>query len=98
MPVGQGLGGGPAMRLHMGPAMPHVTRMSDHVLVLDSGTTSTRAIAFDLTGRVAAVAQRALTQHYPRPGWVEHDAQEIWRFTLACAEEVARKVRAERIA
>ena len=86
------------MRLHMGPAMPHVTRMSDHVLVLDSGTTSTRAIVFDLTGRVAAVAQRALTQHYPRPGWVEHDAQEIWRFTLACAEEVVRKVRAERIA
>ena len=72
--------------------------MSDHVLVLDSGTTSTRAIAFDLAGRVAAVAQRALTQHYPRPGWVEHDAQEIWRFTLACAEEVAREVGPERIA
>lgn len=72
--------------------------MSDHVLVLDCGTTSTRAIAFDLAGKVAAVAQRALTQHYPRPGWVEHDAQEIWRFTLACAEEVAARVGPERIA
>ena len=72
--------------------------MSDHILVLDSGTTSTRAIAFDLAGRVAAVAQRALTQHYPRPGWVEHDAQEIWRFTLACAEEVTAGIGLERIA
>ena len=82
----------------MGPQVPHVTPMADHILVLDSGTTSTRAIAFDLSGKVAAVAQRALAQHYPRPGWVEHDAQEIWRFTLACAEEVAAKVGAERIA
>ncbi len=72
--------------------------MSDHILVLDSGTTSTRAIAFDLAGRVAAVVQRALTQHYPRPGWVEHDAQEIWRFTLACAAEVAAEIGPERIA
>ena len=72
--------------------------MSDHILVLDSGTTSTRAIAIDLAGRVAAVAQRALTQHYPRPGWVEHDAQEIWRFTLACAEEVTAGIGLERIA
>ncbi|ANY19493.1 Glycerol kinase [Tsuneonella dongtanensis] len=72
--------------------------MSDHVLVLDSGTTSTRAIAFDLSGRIAAVAQRALTQHYPRPGWVEHDPQEIWQHTLACAQEVVGTVGHERIA
>jgi glycerol kinase len=72
--------------------------MSDHILVLDSGTTSTRAIAFDLAGGIAAVAQRPLTQHYPRPGWVEHDAEEIWRSTLACAREVAAEVGAERIA
>ncbi len=76
----------------------HVTPMADHVLVLDSGTTSTRAIAFDLAGKVASVAQRALTQHYPRPGWVEHDAQEIWRHTLACAEQVTREIGANRIA
>ena len=62
--------------------------MSDLILVLDAGTTSTRAMAFARDGAVRAVAQRELTQHYPRPGWVEHDAQEIWEATLACAREV----------
>ncbi|MGX7925135.1 glycerol kinase GlpK [Tsuneonella sp. HG094] len=66
--------------------------MSDHILVLDAGTTSTRAIAFDASGKVASVAQRALTQHYPQPGWVEHDAGEIWRHTIACAQEVVAKL------
>ena len=61
--------------------------MTDLILVLDAGTTSTRAMAFDRTGAVRAVTQRELTQHYPRPGWVEHDAQEIWEATLACARE-----------
>jgi glycerol kinase len=56
--------------------------------VLDAGTTSTRALAFDRNGACRAVAQQALTQHYPRPGWVEHDANEIWASTLACAREV----------
>jgi glycerol kinase len=73
-------------------------RMTDYVLVLDSGTTSTRAIAFDLAGKVAAVAQRPLTQHYPQPGWVEHDAEEIWQHTLACAEQVVAEIGLERIA
>ncbi|MGX7953687.1 FGGY family carbohydrate kinase [Tsuneonella sp. HG249] len=72
--------------------------MADHILVLDSGTTSTRAIAFDLAGKVGGVAQRAITQHYPRPGWVEHDAGEIWQSTLDCAREVAEAVGAGRIA
>jgi glycerol kinase len=58
------------------------------ILVLDAGTTSTRALAFDRNGACRAVAQQALTQHYPRPGWVEHDANEIWASTLACAREV----------
>jgi glycerol kinase len=57
------------------------------ILVLDAGTTSTRAIVFALDGGVAAVAQRELSQFYPQPGWVEHDAQEIWSATLACARE-----------
>jgi glycerol kinase len=73
-------------------------RMTDLILVLDSGTTSTRAIAFGLDGSVAQVAQRVLTQHYPRPGWVEHDAAEIWQHTLACAHDVAAAVGAARIA
>ena len=63
-------------------------RMGDLILVLDAGTTSTRAILFDVRGRMLGLAQRELIQHYPRPGWVEHDATEIWDKTLACMREV----------
>ena len=69
------------------------------ILVLDEGTTSTRAMLFTGAGEWRGAAQRELTQHYPRPGWVEHDADEIWRRTLECAGEmVARAGGAERIA
>lgn len=71
---------------------------ADLLLALDSGTTSTRAIAFDLAGGIAASAGRPLTQHYPRPGWVEHDAGEIWRLSLEALREVAAAVGVERIA
>jgi len=60
----------------------------DLILVLDAGTTSTRALAFDLAGGVHAVSQRELAQFYPLPGWVEHDAADIWASSLACAAEV----------
>ncbi|MDG6077826.1 glycerol kinase [Erythrobacter litoralis] len=63
--------------------------MGETILVLDAGTTSTRAILFDAKGRMLGNAQRELAQHYPRPGWVEHDAAEIWTKTLACMREVA---------
>ena len=49
------------------------------VLALDQGTTSSRAILFDRSGGLRAVAQQEITQHYPRPGWVEHDPEEIWK-------------------
>ncbi|HVR90639.1 MAG TPA: glycerol kinase GlpK [Novosphingobium sp.] len=62
--------------------------IGEQILVLDAGTTSTRAMLFDRHGSVHAVAQRELAQHYPQPGWVEHDAGEIWQSTLACAREV----------
>lgn len=62
--------------------------MSDYILVLDEGTTSTRAMLFASDGVLAGSAQKELTQHYPRDGWVEHDASEIWEKTLACALEV----------
>lgn len=64
--------------------------MSDarKLLVLDEGTTSTRAILYAADGAVLGSAQRALTQHYPAPGLVEHDAQEIWEATLACSREL----------
>ena len=61
--------------------------MGENILVLDAGTTSTRAILFAADGTLIRVEQRDLTQHYPRPGWVEHDAAEIWDKTLACARE-----------
>ncbi|MEC8992863.1 MAG: FGGY family carbohydrate kinase, partial [Candidatus Latescibacterota bacterium] len=49
------------------------------VLALDQGTTSSRAILFDESGSIVGMAQRELAQHYPKPGWVEHDALEIWQ-------------------
>ena len=63
-----------------------------HILALDQGTTSSRAIAFDRDGRVAALAQREFAQHFPRPGWVEHDAQDIWATQLAVARECIQKL------
>ena len=68
------------------------------LLALDEGTTSTRAAVFDLSGNIVASEGAPLTQHYPQPGWVEHDAAEIWARTLACAEAAARRVGVERIA
>src|SRR6187399_2071538 len=61
------------------------------ILVLDEGTTSTRAMLFAVTGEPRGAAQRELTQHYPRPGWVEHDAEEIWDKSLACARVMVEK-------
>ena len=55
--------------------------MADHVLALDQGTTSTRAIVFDSAGEITAVAQREHAQIMPRAGWVEHDPVEIWTNT-----------------
>jgi glycerol kinase len=50
-----------------------------YVVAIDQGTSSTRCIVFDHAGRLVSVGQREHAQHYPRPGWVEHDATEIWR-------------------
>jgi glycerol kinase len=73
--------------------------MGDHLLVIDEGTTSTRAMLFALDGRCVASETAELTQHYPRPGWVEHDAAEIWRKSLrVTAAMVAQAGGAERIA
>ncbi|HEY0868053.1 MAG TPA: glycerol kinase, partial [Fimbriimonas sp.] len=59
-----------------------------YVLALDQGTTSSRAILFDRSGRAVRSAQREFPQRYPRPGWVEHDPNEIWESQLAVAREV----------
>jgi glycerol kinase len=58
------------------------------ILVIDAGTTSTRAMLFDAAGSCLSLHQADLTQHYPQPGWVEHDAAEIWDATLACIRTV----------
>src|SRR4029434_4057582 len=60
-------------------------------MALDQGTTSSRAILFDRDGAVAAVDQIEFTQHFPRPGWVEHDAEEIWRTQLRAAQNALAK-------
>ena len=59
--------------------------MTRFVMALDQGTTSSRAIQFDKSGAVAAVDQHEFEQHFPQPGWVEHDAEEIWQSQLRAA-------------
>ncbi len=64
--------------------------VSDTLLAIDQGTTSTRAILFDAAGGIRHIAQRELRQIYPRPGWVEHDPEEIWQAVVAtCREAIA---------
>lgn len=73
--------------------------MTQTILVLDEGTTSTRAMLFTADGKLLGSAQQELTQHYPAPGRVEHDATEVWHRTLACAREMVEKAGgADRIA
>jgi glycerol kinase len=61
-----------------------------YVIALDQGTTSSRAIVFDETGTPVASAQREFKQHYPEPGWVEHDPDDLWRSQRECAREALR--------
>ena len=61
--------------------------MDQFILALDQGTTSSRAIVFDKGGNIAAMAQHDFPQHYPRPGWVEHDPYDIWNSERTAAAE-----------
>ncbi len=73
--------------------------IGDLIMVLDAGTTSTRAMLLGPEGELRGAAQQELTQYYPRAGWVEHDAGEIWDKTLACARQVVSQAGgADRIA
>lgn len=65
--------------------------MSKYILSLDQGTTSSRAIVFDKNGNIISVAQKEFTQIFPQPGWVEHDANEIWSTQLGVAAEAILK-------
>ncbi|MGO1057828.1 glycerol kinase GlpK [Planococcus sp. FY231025] len=62
----------------------------DYILSIDQGTTSSRAILFNHAGEIVATGQREFEQFFPNPGWVEHDANEIWTSVLACIAEVLR--------
>ncbi|WP_454884828.1 glycerol kinase GlpK [Sphingomonas oryzagri] len=64
-----------------------------HILAIDQGTTSTRAIVFDARAQAVATAQTEFAQHYPQSGWVEHDPEDIWRDTLATMKEAIAKAR-----
>jgi len=68
--------------------------MPRYVLALDQGTTSSRAMLFDHQGHTRASASQEFKQHYPQPGWVEHDATEIWQSQLAVAEKVLADAKA----
>ena len=65
--------------------------MAKYVMALDAGTTSNRCILFNEKGEMCSVAQKEFTQYYPQPGWVEHDANEIWNTQLAVAKEALQK-------
>lgn len=66
--------------------------MSKYIMSLDAGTTSNRCILFNKKGEICSIAQREFTQYFPHPGWVEHDADEIWASQLGVAVEAMNKI------
>src|SRR5262245_43790505 len=62
-----------------------------YVMAIDQGTTGSTVLVFDWRGRIAGRAYSEFRQYYPKPGWVEHDPEEIWRVTLAVARHALRK-------
>ena len=69
--------------------------MAKYIMALDSGTTSNRCILFNKNGQICSVAQKEFTQIFPKAGWVEHDASEIWSTQLSVAREAMNQVEAE---
>ena len=66
--------------------------MAKYIMALDAGTTSNRCILFNKKGEICSMAQREFTQYFPKPGWVEHDADEIWASQLGVAVEAMNKI------
>lgn len=66
--------------------------MAQYIMALDAGTTSNRCILFNKKGEMCSVAQREFTQYFPQPGWVEHDADEIWASQIGVAVEAMNKI------
>jgi len=71
--------------------------MTQYILSIDQGTTSSRAMLFDANGQAAFTAQREFTQHFPKDGWVEHDPEEIWSTTLGVVREALDHAGAEQV-
>ena len=69
--------------------------MAKYVMALDAGTTSNRCILFNEKGEICSVAQKEFEQYFPQPGWVEHDANEIWSTQLLVAQEAMEKIGAD---
>lgn len=69
--------------------------MAKYVMALDAGTTSNRCILFNETGEICSMAQKEFRQFFPNPGWVEHDANEIWSTQLGVAVEAMLKIGAK---
>jgi glycerol kinase len=70
-------------------------QMSQYILSIDQGTTSSRAMLFDENGHASFTAQEEFSQHFPKDGWVEHDPEEIWETTLKVVREALQRARAE---
>src|SRR5574344_2181548 len=69
--------------------------MKKYIMAFDAGTTSNRCILFNKQGEICSVAQKEFRQIYPQPGWVEHDANEIWATQIAVAVEAMQKIDAK---
>lgn len=67
--------------------------MTQYILAIDQGTTSSRALVFDKNGNTKSIAQKEFTQYFPKPGWVEHDANEIWSSQMAVTIEAVSKAK-----
>ena len=65
--------------------------MKKYIISIDAGTTSNRAILFDLKGNPVFSSQKEFTQFFPKSGWVEHNPEEIWKTTLKCLKDVINK-------
>ena len=66
--------------------------MNEYIMAIDAGTTSNRAILFNKKGEICSVAQKEFTQIFPKPGWVEHNASEIWSTQLGVCVEAMSKI------
>ena len=66
--------------------------MAKYIMALDAGTTSNRCILFNEKGEMCSVSQKEFTQFFPKPGWVEHDANEIWQTQLSVARAAMQNV------